>query len=114
MKCLDRLAFRNDKSRARNNQEQDPQEQNIKCFRILRPVAGNHSHKRGLSCDYEGTKGSQSYEFLRMRTQCQLCRVNTSLRIDPLFKRRKGLRNNEQKLATASSRFRELNLCSLC
>ena len=37
-----------------------------------------------------------------------------SLRVDPLFKRRKGLRNNEQKLATTSSRFLELNLCSLC
>ena len=33
-----------------------------------------------------------------------------SLRVDPLFKRRKDLRNNEQKLATVSSRFLELNL----
>ena len=36
------------------------------------------------------------------------------LPVDPLFKRRKGLRNNEQKLAKMSSKFLELNLCSLC
>ena len=37
-----------------------------------------------------------------------------SLHVDPLFTRRKGLRNNEQELATVSSRFLELNLCSFC
>ena len=30
------------------------------------------------------------------------CEQSCSLRVDPLFKRRKGLRNNEQKLATAT------------
>ena len=34
--------------------------------------------------------------------------VPCSLRIDPLFKGRNGLRNNEQKLATVSSRFLEV------
>ena len=33
-------------------------------------------------------------------------------RVDPIFKRRKGLRNNEQKLAPVSSRFLELKLGS--
>ena len=37
-----------------------------------------------------------------------------SLLVDPLFKRRKGLRSNEQKLATVNSKFLEFDLCSLC
>ena len=37
-----------------------------------------------------------------------------SLCVDPSFKIRKGLRNNEQELATVSSRFLDLNLCCLC
>ena len=40
--------------------------------------------------------------------------LNPSLRVDPLFKRRKGLRNNEQKLATVSSRLLEYDLSGLC
>ena len=44
----------------------------------------------------------------------ELLRFSPSLPVDPLFKRRKGLRNNEQKLATMSSRFLELDLCILC
>ena len=42
------------------------------------------------------------------------CCLYVNPRVDPLVKTRNGLRNNKQKLATASSRFPKLNLYSVC
>ena len=44
-----------------------------------------------------------------MESEVFIGNVINSLPVTPLFKRRKGLRNNGQQLATMSSRFLELN-----